>query len=398
MFGTTSTRFEVQVRREGRWVIEGSFQEEGAAMSSARVQMTTGGAEEVKITKFRSLAGVVLERIIFQKSVPVVKEKPLLLGGTAEGAPFCQAPDDLYGFEARVVMGRLLRHFLDKFQISPTELLHSWSYIRKLEDQGTLLGAAIHAVARHHADVHGTPVPARVKELRALADVVAARARDFHAERKRLPDFDPRDLPASSRAIDAAVGEDGHDAVFLGQLVLHLANRNSLMGKLDSLLDLLHEDSEPRHFLLIDGVMADVLGSVDVVKDLLGDQPNLAMGLCVMADHLLGRDPTPDAQPVHPMFTRIGDLIVHGRAPGCQAVLVERIRRSLDGNQPLDRRDRKAEALLVDQLSTRLKDGQGRVIGGLESEKALARRLVRHRQTILREQGMHDIADRLSGR
>lgn len=405
MFGKSSTTFEVQVRREGRWMIEGSFLEEAAARSCARVQMTSGGVEEVKVFKQRSLAGLSLETLLFHKAVPVLKDKPMLLGGTAEGAPVCAGPDDLYGFESRVVINRLLRAFLDKFRITPTELLYSFTYLRKLDEQGVLLGAAIQAVARHHGDLRGFAVPARARELRGFADAVMVRARDFQAERKRLPAFDPKDLPATSRAIEAAVGEERHDAVFLGQLTHHLADRNSLGGKLDLLLGLVGGDSgdggvggEPRHLALIDGVMADALGSADVVKDLLGAQPNLAIGLCVLADHILGRDPQPRGEPASPLLARVGDLILRGRAPCCRAVLVERIRHSLNGAQPLDRRDPKKEALLADHLATHLRDGQGRMLGGPEAEKALARRLIRHRQAILREQGMHDIADRLSGR
>lgn len=398
MFGKSSTAYEVQVRREGRWVIEASFFEEDAALSCARVQMTSGGVEEVKVLKYRTLAGLSLETVVFNKTVPVVKDKPMLLGGTAEGAPVCTSADDLYGFDSRVVIGRLLRAFLDKYRITPTELLHSWTYLRKLDEQGILLGAAIQAVARHHADLHGLAVPARARELRGFADAVMARARDFQAERKRLPAFDPKDLAGTSRMIDAAVGEAGHDAVFLGLLTIHLADRNALVGKLDLLLDLIDDDSSPRHLALIDGVMADALGSADVVKDLLGAQPNLAMGLCVLADHILGRDPEPKGEPASPLLARVGDLIVHDRAPCCRAVLVDRIRQSLNGTQPLDRRDPKKEALLADHVAARLRDGQGRLLGGPDAEKALARRLIRHRQAILREQGMHDIADRLSGR
>ena len=400
MFGKAKTvsSFEVQIRREGRWVIEATFLDEQAALSCARAQMTMGGVEEVKVLKYRTFAGMSLETVIFEKAVPVVKEKPLLLGGTAEGAPFCLNADDLYGFDSRVVIGRLLRNFLDKYRITPTELLYAWTYVRKLDEQGMLLGAAIHAVARHHADLHGTAVPARVRDLRAFAEVVMARAREFQTERKHLPVFDPRDLPGFSAGLEALVGEEGHDAAFLGQLTVHLADRNSLGGKLDMLLAMITDDTEPRHLALLDGVMADALGSADVVKDLLGAQPNLAMGLCVLADHLLGRDPDPRDEPASALLVRVGELIRHGRAPCCRAVLVDRIRQSLNSAQPLDRREPRSEALLAEQVANRLRDGLGRPLGGADTEKALARRLIRHRQAILREQGMHDIADRLSGR
>lgn len=398
MFGKSSTAFEVQIRREGRWTIEGTYDEERRALASARSWLAVSGVEEVKALRFRTLAGLSLETVIFQKAVPVVKDKPMTLGGTAEGAPYCTAPGDLYEFEARVVTGRLLRAFLDKFRITPTELLHSWTYLRKLDEQGLLLGAALQAAARHHADRHGVAVPARARELRGFADAAMARARDFQAERKSLPAFDPADLSRSSRALVMALGEEAHDFAFLSQLTVHLADRNSLAGKLEMLLDLIGPEVEPRHLALLDGVMADALGSAELVKELLGAQPNLALGLCALADLILGRDPQPKSEPVSPLLAHVGALIVQGRAPCCRAVLLERIRQSLNGTQPLDRRDPKKEALLADHLATHLRDPQGRLLGGAEVEKALARRLIRHRQAILREQGMHDIADRLSGR
>ena len=172
----SNTAFEVQIRREGRWTIEGTFDDERRALSSARSWLAVSGVEEAKVLKFRTLAGLSLETVIFQKAVPVVKEKPMTLGGTAEGAPYCTTPGDLYGFESRAVTGRLLRPFLDKFHITPTELLHSWTYLRKLDEQGLLLSAAIQAVARHHADRHGLAVPARARMARSPAKTMTPTA------------------------------------------------------------------------------------------------------------------------------------------------------------------------------------------------------------------------------
>lgn len=388
--------FEVQIRIDDRWRMEATFTEEQAALSCARVQLTVTGVQEVKVFKSRSLAGMALQTAIFHRKVPEQKTKPLAITGSAEGAPFCMEPADLYGFDSRVVIGRLLRQFLDKFQATPTELLHNWSYARKLDEQGTLIGAAIHAVARHHGDTRKVPVAGRVKELRALIDRALIRARDFAAERKRLPAFDAADLAASSRKIEAAVGAEQHDFVFLAQLSQHLTGSNALAGKLEMLVKLMAATDDPRLSALLEGVIADGLGAADVVKELLGAQPNLADGLCALADTLYGRPPGDKGTPVNPLLGRIGALIAAERAPSCRIVLVERVRSALNSDQPLDRRDAKAEALLIESVIARLKGADGTLLGGAETEKALAKRLLRHRQTILRQQGMHDIADRLS--
>ncbi len=397
MFGKGSTSFEVQSRRDGRWRIEGAFTDQEASLSCARSQLTVGAVEEVKVIKYRTLAGLSLETVILHKKAPEVKSKPLVLGGTAEGAPVCRTLEDLRGFESRVVIGRLLRVFLDRLRITPTELLHSWPHFRKLDEQGALLSAAIHATARHHADVHGTVVSTRVKELRRLVDAAASEARDFLAERKRLPIFNAQDLDDTSRRIDEAVGEEAHDTLFLSLLTLHLAEGGTLAGKLDLLLDLIDDDSSPRHLALLDGVMADILGSADTLKELLGPQPSLFMGLCALVDALYGRDPDPVVPQPTVALSRVCDLTLRGRAPLCRIVLIDRIRQSLLTDQPLDRRDSKAEGALIQDLTHRLKGPDDQPLGGPAVAKALERRMVRHRQAILREQGMHHIADQLSG-
>lgn len=390
-----SAMYEVHVSRDDRWRIEATFTEEQAALSCARAQVTTPGVREVKVYKSRSLAGLALQTAIFHRRVPEVKERALGLGGSAEGAPYCTDLPHLYGFESRVVIGLLLRQFLDKFQITPTELLHGWSYARRLDEQGTLMGAAINAAARHHADAHKVAVAVRVKELHALVDRALARSRELAAGRKRLPPFDAADLAGTSRRIAGAVGAEEHDFVFLALLSHHLADSNAVVRKLELTVRMVEAEEDPHRSALLEGVVADAIGSAEVIKELLGVQPSLAAGLCALADTMLGRPHGEKAVPTSPLLGRIGLLVEEGRAPCCRAVLVERIRSALNGDQPLDRRDPGAEASLVETVILHLKDADGVLLGGAEIEKALARRLLRHRQAILRQQGMHDIADRL---
>ncbi|WP_042695341.1 hypothetical protein [Azospirillum sp. B506] len=398
MFGTGSVSYEVQSRREGRWRIEGAYTDQESALSAARSQLAASGVEEAKVVKFRTVAGLSLETVILHKTVPQTQRKGLTLGGTAEGAPICRTPDDLRGFESRVVIGRLLRPYLDAQRITPTELLHSWPLFRRLEEQGALLGAAIHAVARHHADLHGVSHAARARELRQLVEAVSGAARDMLAERRRLPRFDAADLPGTSRLIDEAVGPDGHDALFLLLLSQHLEAGGTLAGKLDLLLAMMGDEAEPRHLALLDGVVADIMGSADTMKELLGAQPSLYAGLCVLADALFDRDQDPALAPMAAPLRRVCRLAWQGWAPQSRTVLQERLRQSIAGDQPLDRRDAKVEAVLTRDLADRLKGADGALFGGAAMEKALERRLLRHRQSVLRAQGMHDIADRLSGR
>lgn len=385
--------YELHVRRDGRWRIEANFDDREAAELSARTQIGARGAEEVKVLKYRPFAGFEVEVCVYHRKAPEIKEGAMALGGGPEGAPACRVMEDFVRFESRLVAGRLLRVFLEKHQITVSELLHSWSYARRLDEQGGLLRAALAAAARWQADALGMDPKERSRTLTGLADQVLTRLRNYNAERKKMPPLDWSDPARSSRRISYEVGEGEADFVFMAQLADSLQGCGGLTAKMEKLIDPWEETTDERVAVLLEAVIADALGSTEVVRELLGAQPNLATGLGTLADLLIGRSPALGGVSPHPLLARIGRSAAEGRAPACRAMLTERIRASLAGDQPLDRRDPQNELLLLGMLEQRLTGSDGRMLGGAEVAKALARRNVRYRQGLLRNIGMHDVAD-----
>lgn len=385
--------YEVHVRRDGRWSIEACFDDQESAERLARAEISAHGAEEVKVLKYRPFAGFEVEISVFHRKAAEVKEGAMMLGGGADGAPLCRDTADLYGFDARMVMARLLRVFLDKHQITVSELLHGWVYARRLDEQGNLLRAAIGAVVRWQGDALGADVKERSRVLTGLVETALARTRNFNAERKQLPPFDWGDLARTSRRLGYEAGEDQHDFTFLAQLTEALQGCGGLLAKQEKLLDPWEDCADSRVAGLLQGVVADTLASVEALRELLGPQPSLAASLATLGDLLLGRPPALDGAPVSPLLTRIGRMIGEGRAPDCRVMLLARLRASLEGEQPLDRRSPEQEGLLIGMLEQRLLGPDGRMLGGGDMARALTRRAVRHRQALLRGQGMHDVAD-----
>lgn len=376
MFGKGSSSYEVQSRREGRWRIEGAFTDQEAALSCARSRLAEGGVDEIKVVKFRTLAGLAQETVILNKSASGGGVPAPLLDGSAEGAPPCRTLEEFCGFESRAAIGRLLQRFLDARRLTPTELLHSWPHIRRLDEQGALLGAAVHAVARHQAGQHGFATTERVRELRSLTDAVANRARAL-ADRARLSDFDSGDLPATSRRIVAAVGEGAHDSLFLTLLSLHLAHAETLACKLGQVLVMMRDDAEERHWALLDGVAADILGSDTALRTLLGERPDSGAALGALADALHGRPV--DSPSFSPVLARLCAPGLGGRVPLSRSVLLDRVRRALAGDRALDRGDAPSEIAAVRRLTARLTGDDGRLLGGGAMAGALDRRARRHR-------------------
>lgn len=386
--------FELHVRRDGRWRIDAAFDAQESAELAARAEISAHGAEEVKVLKYRPFAGFEVEVCVFHRKASDAKDDVVMLGGGGgDGAPICRQVEDLYKFESRVVAGRLLRLFLDKHRITVSELLHGWSYARRLEEQGGLLRAAVAAVARWQCDNLGVDAKERTRAINEFVEQALGGLRAYNASRKNLAALEWRDLDRCRRRVALEVGEGDGDFFFMAQVTEALQGANGVLAKLEMLLDPWEEAGTDQTALLLEAFIADALGGAEVVRELLGAQPNLAAGLATLADLLFGRAPALDGAPVSPALTRIGRMVAEGRAPQCRAMLIERIRASLAGEQPLDRRNPQGDAPAIGMLEQRLLGPDGRMIGGADVAKALTRRAVRHRQSLLRGYGLHDVAD-----
>lgn len=383
--------YEITACRHGRWTLDGVSPDEDGALAAAG-GLLAADAEEVKVTRLRRMPGGFATRTeILHRKRPAGKDRPLAVGGPVADVPVCREPADLYALPARRAVSRLFRQFLDRHRITATELLHGWAWLRKLNEAGTLVTSASHQVAKVQAARTGEAAKARLAALDALVARGMERARDFAAERRGLPAFSLDDLPGSSMRILDRVGEQGHDFVFLAQFSLHLMQAGSIAGRQEMALDLLDRaGDDARVAALLEGVVADTLMTADAVKELLGPHPHLGASLAFLADFLNGRAA---GSPI-PALARIGHLMDRGHA-ACREVLVGRLLAELARDAPLDRRDPDQDAKLLDMVAARLRDGEGRLLGGEAAEEALARRRLRRHQAVLRGLGLEEQADRL---
>lgn len=395
--------YEILVFREGRWIIQGVVRETGSgtaeaeAVEAARLLLAGGDCEEARIVRVRSMiTGYSTKAEIFHEARPPVREKPITVKGKVERAGPCSTVTDIRGLESRMILGRLFRMFLDKHRITATELLHNWTYLRKLQDTGTMINTATHQIAAVQAGELGVPARERVRALETLIGEGLSQARDLAGEKRRLPRFDAQALDHFSRRVRAREGAERHDFVFTALLCDHLMGFPSIGGKLEAVIGMMADDLDPYLSGLLEGVAADALGSADIVKELLGPQRHLAASLCRLADLLHGRLDL-SAAGTNPLLARLGGLIGDGRAPSCRAVLLERLLAELGRNHPLDHKEPDAEGRLLEEVIHRLRrDGTDDMLGGVLAEKAVSTRLLRHRQAILRQGGMIEAADALA--
>jgi hypothetical protein len=381
-------RYEVMAFADKRWLIDSVIEGEAPAIARARELLDAAKAEEVKVVRQRtmSMTGFTTESTIFQESRAKEKKGEIQLSASIDKAPLCATAGDIAGLEARIILNRLLREFLDRYAITPTELLWDFAHLKRLQNQDNLLMAAIHHIARAQVQGQGANTSAgeRARALEAIVNQVIANARDAQLEKKKLPPFDPADFDGFRRAVDARFPEAERHVMTMVRLAEYLGEGRGWEHKLLLAAALVRDDLSADALSLVDGIVADVLGVGQMVQDMLGQQPSFAAALQCLGDLILGRSGegagVPEGRQV------VARLIA--RLPDSRRVLVDRLVRELKSDKPLGRNDPEAERDKLAKLKERLRDASGAVIGGAEAEAAFEARRGALRKLLLRRMGL----------
>lgn len=391
MFGFAKTRkrqFEVLFQRAGRWLVDGVFDDEKQAIARAEAMLNGDGIEAVKVNSQRDgMNGGIVEAQVFAKDRPKT-EKPLQVAADNTPVPPCETLADFYALDSRLAIGRLLRAFLDKLQITPTELLHSHRMIARLDGTGNLTVAAINRVGTVQAQATKVQARHRIGVLERLATQARDMARDYEAERAKLPEFAKQDLGAQRRRLRMLLKDDLRgDHALISHLSQFLSGCPGYLAKFDAVLELAGAEHGADAFDLLDGILADVLAQPEALRDLFGAQQTLAAHIGRVGAAVTGQAPEtpwPDGSPL----ARLSGMIAADLAPQCKRVLIQRIQAALGSSVPLDANQPAAEADLLVDLQQRLDDGAGGLIGGEATVKAFALRRQRQHAALRRSLGL----------
>jgi len=375
--------YEIMAFANKRWLIECVIQGEEAALAHARSLLEGGKVEEVKVVRQRTMSrtGFTTETVIFQEARAKEAKGEMQLSGSVDKAPACESEADLGGIEARIIVNRLLREFLDRYAITPTELIYDFAHLKRLQNQDNLLMAAIHAVAR--AQGQGNAME-RARALEALINKAIAHARDAQLEKKKLPPFDPRDLDGFRRAVEARFPEGERRMMTMVRLADYLGEGRSWEHKLMLAAALMRDDLSAESVEIVDGLISDVLAVGQMVQDLLGQQPNFGAALQCLGEVIGGWITEGPGVPE----SRVIVARLVAKFPMCRRVLTDRLVRELKSDKPLGRNDPETERNKLAQLKEKLRDKSGALIGGAEAEAAFEARRSALRKMLLRKMGI----------
>lgn len=364
--------FEIQVMRDGRWSTDLVRGDEKEAIAAAKRFLADKKCEGARVVRnWARSDGTMIEKEVFSETRAVKDDGPIRIVQVDSAPAKCEAPSDYSGLQSRMLMNRLFRNYMEKAFVTPTELIHNYKELKRLQDKDTLLPSAVDRVAYLQTRESEQDSRDRSAEIFKSVDQMSARAR--RADGLRLPKLNGR----FKDMYDSVAGmTGGDDADYLAMVVLSrdLVDVRNWVGKLDRLCRLAVEEGDPHSLELLDGVIADVLGA-NVVQEILGWQPSLAAAINSMFDLADGvfaagkSDAGESAEMLNALFKE-------RKLPASRLCLIDRAHRQLKSANPLYRNDPSKEMEAFGQVVRRLLTPTG-LLFGPESADALTTRYMR---------------------
>jgi hypothetical protein len=341
----------------------------------ARELLARGAYEGVRVVRARDIDGrTVFESVVFEAERSDDGEPPIRLAAADEQDCWCASLADFYGARSRRAMGLILRDFLDRTAITPTELLHHPRHARRLDDTGMLMSAAVQRVARLEAQSGTRSLADSRRFLEGLIDEARRRAVASRADRTH-PQPDSRTLEPFFEAIAARGGDpvDRHHAACHG-IARGLEMAGSLLARVETVLNWGQTARSASAIQAVDALLADCLASPTVLREMFGQPGDLSAALAMAIAFARNRTADPPRRPASWYPALVAFLQAHPAAE-TRAIFLDRVRRMLAGDRPLTHDDASAEANALLDLSMRLADMRtGAFIGGTPMVEAMQRR------------------------
>jgi hypothetical protein len=300
------------------------------AAAAAILAQTGVTAVRVIRERERNDGFVTRAEVLFRQAPPPPADKKVAVLDVPGPIPTCRTPDDLFGRPACKVIGTMLRPLLDKLGATPIELVTYEGTSQAVLQQDGAINTAIGRAARGQ---EGDSERQRGNFLSGLVDRARLRIKMAQSER-HMPKLGEDGLDALLTALKGRVAPDDMRFWAFRSLSAHLKG-TSLLGKLETALELLAGTTADGTVGLLDEFVAGLVDAPSLVKDLLGDQADLASALQQLAQIAAGRAPQDQAADALPV--RLAAELAAQRLPHTHEALWTRILRSIQGRQRLTR-------------------------------------------------------------
>ena len=369
------THFEIMIRRDDRWTIEGIRDDEDRATILALDLLTQANAEAVRVLRRRvGASGREYEKEVFVREAER-SAVSVNLAADVDVAPACATLADLDGLAARTTLSAAMRRYLDAQGLTVTEILHNQRELKRILEADGLVFGALARIAAVQARDTGTDAKTRSRALDDLTHQLVLRARHA-ATAKNQPALGPSGVDGLFRRLSG----DDQARRFTARVAIsaRLVETRDLMRKLDTLLDLFPAEPNADADPVLGGFVAECLMSSALLKELMPFQACLADALETLLLLVKGKfehRSTAMASESEPVV-RLNALFGAKRLPESRLVIFDRIRRELKGTQPLTKQGPGEDMRRFRSLLQSIMTPQG-PIGGPPMASALVGRQVR---------------------
>ena len=375
MSGRPGRRYEVMAQRDGRWVLDCHVPTEVDALARAEELYADESIGAVRVVRAHfggggdSFETQIMERVRETRR----GQAPLRLAAAPDENAWCETLADFYGPSSRYAIARLLRNYLDRYQITPTELLHNQRWIKLLDNQESLMPSAIQRMAALQAEQRQLDRRACTNAIDKFVNEASNKARDALASRA-APKLGDGGLPALAEAISERVKDPAEHGFWQRYAVARaFEDMSAFAAKFEQTMVWAAAEPPPAMLPLIDELCAGVMGAASMIKDTLGNQPHLGAALIALADLAAGhQEPALPGAPAG--FAAFAGLMSKAAMPETRSVLYDRLQRELATDKPLSREAPTVQRRQFETLMDKLADDSGLFAGGPAMVAALARR------------------------
>ncbi|MBI3444810.1 MAG: hypothetical protein HY055_05510 [Magnetospirillum sp.] len=297
-----------------------------------------------------------------------------------EGA-YCTKAEDFFSIGARDLIGRFLTSFTESLIITPTELVYSSKYQKRLSDSGRIMMNAVDKIATLQAKVKGESAANRLRELNTL----------ISAGMKKMWDEDKDNPPASVTAESFSAycaglkGSDAEQDYAARRALTELLFQHKVWkDKVALLVKMAALSAGKPEFRHLEQVLAECLRSDAALDQLLGLAETLDTRCNDLAD--LWKGEWKPRSTSHPSMAALAAMIADGSAPNIKTSVEVSLLRTLANKMPLRSAEPEVEIAALFDLFKRMWTGTT-LIGGAKALVSLERRQGRH----LNKESMTDL-------
>ena len=361
-----ASTYEVIIEVGGKPEIEGIYKEENDALQRAEMLL--------KLAKY---TGVRVNKVNSRNESKVIFDKLCNAGGGGatvseiDNGFVCNALSDVYCFESRLTLLRLLRSYFDQQVMIPLELLHDYSALRYLERDALLFNQGGHRLAAVQARQLKIRAEERHDALAKLFRELVEIARDPDPLKPYAECLAVRGLSNLIREVVAKEEPANHNRIISYAIVQHISEFRDWNRKLTSACSLFERDQSEEAEAWLDELLAEIIDGNEAVKAAIGYSPDLISALLSLRAVIDGA--WDDRLPGTDAIQKLSDVMAHKELPRVKAALLNRIATALDGKAPLAKTGRSAAAESFKALLLKLREFGG-FMGGTAMSAAITRR------------------------